>query len=57
MPNARSPVADMPLNSPFFDSILGCVEMEFMSLPDGRNFVPNEKIQGSAYLVMLRKLN
>jgi tetratricopeptide (TPR) repeat protein len=56
MPNARSPVADLPLNSPFFDSILGCVESEFMSLPDGRNFVPNEKMQGSTYLVMLRKL-
>ena len=55
-PNARSPIGDLPLLSPFFDSILGCVESEFMSLPDGRNFFPEEKVRGSAYLAMLKKL-
>ncbi|AEF80500.1 hypothetical protein [Leadbettera azotonutricia] len=55
-PNARSPIQDLPLLSPFFDSILGCVESEFMSLPDGKNFNPGEKLRGSAYLAMLKKL-
>jgi hypothetical protein len=57
MPNARSPVGDLPMDSPFFDSILGCVEWEFMNLPDGRNFFPEERIRGSAFLDMLKKLN
>jgi hypothetical protein len=52
---ALSPVSDIPLRSLYFDSILGCVEREIMSLPDGDNFVPNEKIRGAAFLSMLRK--
>jgi hypothetical protein len=56
MPNARSPISDLSLSSPFLDSILGCVESEFMSLPDGRNFRPGEKVKGSDYLSMLKKL-
>ena len=55
-PNARSPVSDIDIWSPFIDSVLGCVESEFMSLPDGRNFNPREKVRGSDYLAMLRKL-
>jgi len=55
-PNARSPIQDIPLASPFIDSVLGCVETEFMSLPDGRNFFPGERIKGSEFLSMLRKL-
>ena len=55
-PNARSPVADLDINSPFIDSVLGCVESEFMSLPDGRNFMPRERVRGSDYLSMLKKL-
>jgi len=56
LPNARSPIPDISLLSPFLDSILGCVESEFMSLPDGRNFAPNERVKGSDFLAMLRKL-
>lgn len=56
-PNAQSPVNDLSLSSPFLDSILGCIESEFMSLPDGRNFMPREKLKGSDYLSMLKKLN
>jgi tetratricopeptide (TPR) repeat protein len=55
-PNARSPVGDIGILSPFIDSVLGCVESEFMSLPDGRNFMPNERVKGSDFLAMLRKL-
>jgi tetratricopeptide (TPR) repeat protein len=56
MRGARSPIPDLPLLSPFFDSLLGSVEAEFMSLPDGRNFVPKEKIRASEYLTAIRKL-
>jgi hypothetical protein len=55
-PNSKSPVADLPLLSPFFDSILGCVEAEFMALPDGRNFHPGEKVRGAEMLAILRKI-
>jgi len=55
-PNARSPIPDIDLWSPFIDSVLGCVESEFMSLPDGKNFMPQEKVKGSDYLSMLKKI-
>ncbi|MDR1587677.1 MAG: hypothetical protein LBS57_09495, partial [Treponema sp.] len=52
----RSPIADLPPLSPFFDCILGCVETEFMSLPDGRNFRPADPVRGTEMLSMLRKI-
>jgi tetratricopeptide (TPR) repeat protein len=55
--NLRSPVPDIPLLSPFFDSILGSVETELMSLPDGRNFIPAQEIRSSELLAMLRKID
>jgi len=55
-PNASSPIPDIDVYSPFIDPVLGCVESEFMSLPDGRNFMPQGKVKGSDYLSMLRKL-
>ena len=54
--NSRSPIPDLDIRSPFLDSVLGCVESEFMSLPDGRNFLPHEKVKGSDFLSMLKKL-
>jgi tetratricopeptide (TPR) repeat protein len=56
MRGARSPVPDLPLLSPYFDSVLGCVESEFLSLPDGRNFIPGEKLKAAEYLTALRRL-
>jgi len=56
IPNARSPIPDLDVWSPFIDSILGCVESEFMSLPDGRNFNPDERVRGSDFLSMLLRL-
>jgi tetratricopeptide (TPR) repeat protein len=53
----RSPIADIPPLSPFFDSILGCVESELVSLPDGRNFKPEELIRGSELLSALKKID
>ena len=55
-PYARSPIPDLDIRSPFFDSVLGCVESEFMSLPDGRNFIPRDRVKGSDYLSMLKRL-
>ena len=56
MKNPRSPIADLPLLSPFFDSIMGCVESEYMTLPDGRHFAPGEQVRGTDFLAMLKKL-
>jgi tetratricopeptide (TPR) repeat protein len=55
--NPRSPITDIPPLSPFFDSILGCVETEFMSLPDGRNFQPTHPIRGAELLAILKKID
>jgi len=55
--NPRSPIADIPVLSPFFDSILGSVETEFLSLPDGRNFRPAQPIRGAELLTVLRKID
>jgi hypothetical protein len=55
--NPRSPIEDIPLLSPFFDSILGCVETEFLSLPDGRNFRPEQTIRGAELLSILKKID
>jgi len=55
--NPRSPIADVPHLSPFFDSILGSVEREFLSLPDGRNFQPALPIRGTELLTVLKKID
>jgi hypothetical protein len=55
--NPRSPIADVPPLSLFFDSILGCVETEFLSLPDGRNFRPAQFIRGTELLAVLKKID
>jgi tetratricopeptide (TPR) repeat protein len=55
--NPRSPIADVPPLSPFFDSILGCVETEMLSLPDGRNFRPAQFIRGTELLSILRRID
>ena len=55
--NPRSPIADIPPLSPFFDSVLGCVETELLSLPDGRNFSPAQPIRGAELLAILRRID
>jgi len=55
--NPRSPIADVPALSPFFDSILGCVETEYISLPDGRNFRPALPMRGTELLAVLKKMD
>ena len=53
---SRNPIPDIPLLSPFFDSILGCVETEFLSLPDGRNFIGQDIITAVEFLSALKKI-
>jgi len=53
----RTPIADTPALSPFFDSILGCVETELLSLPDGKNFRPTQFIKGAELLTILKKID
>jgi hypothetical protein len=48
-PGASSPVPDVPLGSPYFDAVLGCVEMEIMNLPDGKNFMPDDPVSGAMF--------
>jgi len=55
--NPRSPITDVPVLSPFFDSILGCVETELLSLPNGRTFQPDQYIKGSELLTILKKID
>jgi tetratricopeptide (TPR) repeat protein len=52
----RSPIPDLPRDSIFFDSILGCVEREFMALIDGRNFNGAGTVSGTEFLEMIKKL-
>jgi len=56
-PKPRSPITDVPPLSPFFDSILGCVETEFMSLPDGKSFYPSGGIRGAEILAILKNMD
>lgn len=53
---ASAPISDVPVSSFFFDSAMGCVEWEIMSLPDGRLFRPDERVSGAAYAQMLKKI-
>lgn len=53
--NAKSPVADLPLSSPDFDAVLGCVENELMTLPDGRNFNGEKAVSGLESYEALKK--
>jgi len=53
----RTPIPDTPALSPFFDSILGCVETELMSLPDGKNFRPTQFTKGAELLTILKKID
>ena len=50
----KSPVADVPVEDEDFDAILGVVEKEFMELPDGRNFYPDEEVTKLEFLTWLK---
>jgi tetratricopeptide (TPR) repeat protein len=52
----QSPIPDLSVNSVFFDAVLGCIEREFMSLWDGKNFQGNKTVGGAEFLLMLKKV-
>ncbi|MDR2073309.1 MAG: hypothetical protein LBP60_07745 [Spirochaetaceae bacterium] len=52
----RSPIPDLNRDSIFFDSILGCIERQFMALTDGRNFNGAGSVNGAEFLLMLKKI-
>ena len=51
-----SPIKDLPLDSPDFDAVLGCVEKELMELVDGENFYPEEPIEPVEFSTSLKKI-
>jgi hypothetical protein len=52
-----SPVADVSVDAPWFDAVLGTVEREIMDLPDGTSFTPDGAVTVLEYLGMLGRLN
>lgn len=51
-----SPVPDVPVDAPWFDSALGVVERELMDLPDGVHFRPDGPVTGLEYIGILGRL-
>ena len=51
-----SPIPDVPLASPDFDAVLGSVENELMTLRDGVNFYPEEKMSGAEFNASVTKI-
>lgn len=51
-----SPILDVPLDSPDFDAILGSIEKEFMDLPDGMNFYPEQPMSGVDFSESIKKI-
>lgn len=51
-----SPIQDVPLGSPDFDAILGCIEKEFMELPDGMNFYPENPMSGMDFSESIKRI-
>lgn len=54
--NAKSPVADISIDDPDFDAILGTVENGIMSLSDGKNFCPDELVSALDFESYLNKM-
>lgn len=53
----KSPVGDVPVEDEDFDAILGVVEKEFMELPDGRYFYPDEEVTKLQFLAWIKNAN
>ena len=52
----ETPVPDVELDSPDFDAVLGCIELEFMNLTDGINFEGEKKVSGIEFSESLKKM-
>lgn len=51
----QSPVADISIDDPDFDAVLGVVESEFMELPDGKNFDPDRPVTKLQFINWIKK--
>lgn len=51
---ASSPVPDVPYGSPWFDAVLGVVEENIMTLPDGRSFSIDTVVSGLDFYAWLK---
>jgi len=51
-----SPIPDVELDCSEFDAIIGVVEHEIMSLPDGVNFNPDKTVDASEFSSWLQKI-
>ena len=51
-----SPVPDVEINSPDFDAVLGCIELEFMNLTDGINFEGEKSVSGIEFSESIKKV-
>ena len=50
------PIPDVPLDSPDFDAVLGCIELELMNLPDGIHFFPMTTVSGTEFNTWLLRI-
>lgn len=51
----KSPVSDVPVEDTDFDAVLGVIESEFMELPDGRSFNPDETVTKLQFINWVKK--
>ena len=52
---SKSPVGDIPVDDADFDAVLGVVESEFMELPDGKNFEPDQPVTKLQFINWAKK--
>jgi hypothetical protein len=51
-----SPNPDVEIDSPDFDAVLGCIDLEFMNLTDGINFKGEKKVSGIEFSESIKKV-
>lgn len=56
MEDAASPIQDVEITNPDFDAVMGVVETEIMSLPDGINFLPEDFVTPVEFISYLKAL-
>ena len=52
----KSPLEDVDLENPDFNGIIGCVEKEIMTVPEGTRFYPDAVVPGGDFLGWIKNL-
>ena len=52
----KSPLEDVDLENPDFNGIIGCVEKEIMTVPEGTRFYPDGVVPGGDFLGWIKNL-